>query len=126
MRAGYCIVLHGPDPRGFLPEPTWRELVVGLEASLKNTVKYLNQHPDYCILNFCRLLYSYNTKDVVVSKRGAAEWTQGHFPEWRELVESALRIFEREGGEEDRQLLESGIMEFYQFVCSEIEESSSF
>ena len=121
MRAGYCIVLHGPDPNSFLPEPTWQDLAIGLEAILNHALKYLDQHPDYCILVFCRLLYSYNTRDVVVSKRRAAEWTCKHFPEWRELVESALQIFEREEREEDQITAQSEIKEFYRFICSEIE-----
>jgi len=107
MRAGYCIVLSGPKPKSFLPEPMWKDLVVGLEASLKCTLKYVDMHPDYCMLNFCRILYSFSTKNVVVSKRRAAEWVQGQFPEWSQLIETALRVYEREEHEEDRQLLVS-------------------
>ena len=124
MRAGYCIVLCGPEPGSFLPEPTWDELVVGLEASLKHTLKYLDLHPDYCMLNFCRLLYSFNTKDVVISKRSAAEWTIRNYPDRRHIVEAALRVFERDGKKEDRQILKSEVRKFYQFVCSKIEKSS--
>jgi hypothetical protein len=125
MRAGYCIVLFGPEPSSFLPEPTWEDLVVGLKASLKHTLKYLDMHPDYCILNFCRILYSYRMKDVVVSKRTAAEWVIVSFHNWRKLVEAALRVYEREGQEQekDRQLLESEIKNFYQFITGEIEMS---
>ncbi len=124
MRAGYCIVLYGPEPNSFLPEPTWQDLVAGLEAVRKHTMNYFDQHPDYCILNFCRLLYSYNTKDVVISKRRAAEWTGEHFPEWRELVESALRIFEREERDKDRSTVQSGIGEFNQFIHYKIKGNS--
>jgi len=124
MRAGYSIVLHGPDPSLVFPEPIWEELVFGLEASLKHTLKYLDLYPDYCILNFCRLLYSYSTKDVVISKRAAAEWALENFPDWRHLVEAALRLYEREGKESDRRLLKADTKGFYQFVCDKIEESN--
>jgi len=116
MRAGYCIVLYGPDAISFLPEPAWQDLMAGLESVLKHTLKYLDQRPDYCTIVFCRLLYSYNTKDVVISKRSAVEWTSKHFPEWRELVDAALWIFEREGRDEDMRLVQSKTVEFYRFL----------
>ena len=125
MRAGYCIILHGPEPGQVFPAPTWLELVAGLEASRKNTEKHLRRYPDYCILNFCRLLYSYSTKDVVISKRAAAEWVINQFTTWGHLVEAALRVYEREGEEGDRRVLESEIERFYQFVCDKIEKSSA-
>ncbi len=120
MRAGYCIILHGPAPSEFLPEPTWQDLKAGLESSMKHTGKNLDMHPAYCVLNLCRLLYSYRTQDVVVSKRLAAEWTMEHFPDWQELVDSALRVFEREEKNEDKSLLESRIHEFHRFVITAI------
>lgn len=121
MRAGYCIVLFGPEPSRFLPEPTWDDLMVALKASLKHTLKYLDMYPDYCILNFCRILYSYMMKDVVVSKRAAAEWVIESFPDYRQLVEAALRVYEREEQEQDRRLLELEIQKFYQFTSGEWE-----
>ena len=125
MRAGYCIVLYGPEPNTFLPEPTWQDLEAGLEAVRKHSLKYLDRHPDYCTLVFCRLLYSYDTGDVVVSKRRAAVWTGNHFPEWRELIESALRIFEKEERDKDRSLLQSRIREFYRFTNRKIKGNIS-
>lgn len=125
MRADYCIVLHGPDPSLVFPEPTWEELVFGLKASLKHTVKYLDRYPDYCILNFCRMVYSYSTKNVVISKRAAAEWGLENFPKWRHLIEAALRVYEREDKKEDQRLLKSEIEGFYQFVRDKIEESNA-
>ena len=96
--------------------------MVGLEASLKHTLKYLDQAPDYCILNFCRLLYSYATRNVVVSKRAAAVWTIEHFPEQRQIIETTLRVFERDENWGDQGLLQSGVRGFYQFLCSKIAE----
>ena len=118
MKAGYCIALYGPAPNEFLPEPTWQDLIAGLEASMKHTRINLDRHPAYCVLNLCRLLYSYKTQDVVISKRGAAEWTINHFPDWEELIGSALRVFEREEKNEDLNLLQSRIHEFYRFIIA--------
>ncbi len=123
MRTGYCVVLSGPEPKSLLPEPMWEDLALGLDASLRCTLKYLDTHPDYCVLNFCRILYSFSTKNVVVSKRRAAEWVQEQFPEWSQLIAAALRVYEREEHEEDRQVLVSRIKEFNQFIVSGIEAS---
>ncbi len=122
MRAGYCIVMFGPEPKSVLPVPTWEDFTPSLEASLKHTFKYLDMYPDYSVLNFCRILYSYRTKNVVVSKRQAAVWSQEKFPEWSRLIECALRVFEREEKNEDRSLLQYKIREFHQFLCQKIGE----
>lgn len=123
MRSGYCVVLSGPEPRSFLPEPAWEDLVLGLQAALERTLKYLGMYPDYCILNLCRTLYSFSAKNVVVSKRRAGEWVRERFPEWAQLVEAALRVFEREEHEQDRQLLVSQVQEFKRFVVGGIQTS---
>ncbi len=123
MRAGYCIILYGPDPKQIFPAPTWLELVAGLEAEQRYIQKHLSKYPDYCVLNLCRLIYSYRTKDVVISKRTSAEWVLNRFATWRRLVEAALRVYERE--EEDRRLLELETERFYQFACDRIEKSNA-
>ncbi|MFC1900446.1 aminoglycoside adenylyltransferase domain-containing protein [Chloroflexota bacterium] len=124
MRAGYCITLYGPEPGTFLPEPVWRDLMKGLGSTLIHTVKNLDRHPAYCILNLCRILYSYTTGDVVVSKSSAAGWVQEHFPEWRELVDSTLRVYEKEEDSEDRDNIRSKIKEFHRFVTGKIKQSN--
>lgn len=125
IRAGYCIILHGQDPKQIFPAPTWSELVAGLEAEQRFIEKHLSEYPDYCVLNLCRLVYSYSTKDVVISKRAAAEWGLDCFVEWRRLIEAALRVYEREEEGEDRRLLESETERFYQFAGDRIEESKA-
>ena len=122
MRAGYCIVLYGPEPEQVFCEPTWPELLAGLEAERLFIETHLNQYPDYCVLNLCRLIYSYRTKDVVVSKQTAAEWAIDNFTAWRPLIEAALRSYAGEINEEDKRLLESETGRFYEFVCEIIKE----
>ncbi len=124
MRAGYCITLYGPEPRTFLPEPDWQDLMKGLKSVMDHTVKNMENHPAYCTLNFCRLLYSYATGDVVVSKRRAAEWTIEHFPEWDTLVGSALRVFEREERDGDRRQIQTKMKKFHKFISGKIRETN--
>jgi len=124
MRAGYCIVLYGPKPEEIFPAPAWSELVQGLEVEQGYIEELLGKHPDYCVLNLCRLLYSYRMKDVVVSKRASAVWALNHLANWGHLIDAALRVYEREGNEEDRRLLTTEMGNFYQFVCDRIDESN--
>jgi hypothetical protein len=69
MRAGRYIRLRGPDPAEIYPAVSWPELEAALWHEHDFIVKHLAEYPDYCILNLCRLIYSFQTRDVVVSKR---------------------------------------------------------
>ena len=122
IRAGYCIVLYGPEPEQVFPAPAWSELMTGLESERMYIERHLSVYPDYCVLNLCRLLYSYRTNNVVISKQTAAEWALDNFTTWGPLVEAALRSYAREMNEEDIRLLESETERFYQFACDMIEE----
>jgi len=124
MMAGYCIILYGPDPVQIFPVPTWFELVQGLEVEREYIERHLHQYPDYCVLNLCRLLYSYRNKNVVVSKQASAEWALKQLDNWSSLIEAALRVYEREASEGDKQLLASEIGQFYEFACDRIQESN--
>ncbi|UCB42387.1 MAG: DUF4111 domain-containing protein [Dehalococcoidales bacterium] len=122
MRAGYCIVLYGPEPDQVFPVPAWSELMAGLENERIYIERHLSGYPDYCVLNLCRLLYSYKTKEVVVSKYTAAKWALDNFNTWRTLIEAALRSYAGEISEEDKRLLESETERFYHFICNMIED----
>ena len=122
IRAGFCIVLHGPEPEQVFPAPTWPEIVQGLEVELGYVKALLTRYPEYCILNLCRLIYSYQMKNAVISKRASAEWTLNQSDTWGNLIEAALRVYEEEAREGDKRLLESEIQAFYQFACDRIKE----
>lgn len=66
-----------------------------LEAALRGEPAYVEEHfadyPDYCILNLCRLMMSFRTRDVVVSKWQAGDWATQSSPQWTELIERAKR-----------------------------------
>ncbi len=123
MRAGRCIVLQGPEPRQVYPPASWPELASALQGELDYVEKHLDEYPQYCVLNLCRLIYSYGTRDVVISKRKAATWACDAFPQWRALIEAARRAYDRQATTLDRELLQSAVRSFFDFACQRIQES---
>ena len=123
IRAGRCIVLYGPDPKGVYPPASWPELEQALQGELDYVRRHLTEYPAYCVLNLCRLMYSYQTRDVVTSKRGSAAWADGALPQWRALVEAALKTYDQQATSEDRALLESEVARFFDFALDRIQES---
>lgn len=120
MRAGRCIILHGPDPVDIFPPADWPQLVEALESELKYVEDHLDQYPHYCILNLCRLMYSFETRDVVTSKKASADWASAEFPEWKELIDTALKSYAGETTDQDRERMKSHVHEFYGFGFDKI------
>lgn len=123
IRAGRCIVLHGPDPGEVYPPASWPELERALEGELDYVRRHLIEYPAYCVLNLCRLMYSYETRDVVVSKRASAAWAEALFPRWRALIAAARRAYDGTATAKDRALLESKVGKFFLFACKRIRDS---
>jgi predicted nucleotidyltransferase len=124
IRAGRCIVLQGPDPRQVYPAASWPELESALQGELDYVANHLTEYPDYCVLNLCRLIYSFDTGDVVVSKRASARWAHDAYPEWRPHIEAAIKSYDRRATAEDREILASEVTSFFDFACERIRESS--
>jgi len=116
LLAGYCILLHGPGPEAFLTAPSSSEL----EAALRSEMRYMNgaagRYPAYCVLNGCRIMYSYETGDVVISKNAAAEWAKQRYPAWKDLMDAALSKYANASGTSDEKLLAEGIDAFIRDV----------
>lgn len=76
IHAGRFVHVRGPDPRDLVPVPTWAELDEALAGELEDIEDGLDQAQGhaYAVLNLCRLLYSYETRDVVIGKLQAAVW----------------------------------------------------
>ncbi len=123
IRAGRCIVLQGPDPRQVYPPASWPELAGALQGEWDYVENHLDDYPDYCVLNLCRLMYSYDTRDVVVSKRASAEWAYAAFPEWRPHIEAARKSYERRATTQDKELLKAEVKSFFDFAGERIRES---
>lgn len=120
MLAGRCIVLHGPDPRDTLLPPAWAELEAALDAELAFVEEHLSQYPDYCILQLCRLIYSNETRKVVVSKAHAAAWAWEDLPQWRPAIAAARRSYAREATPADRELMRAELPALYTLAVARI------
>jgi hypothetical protein len=123
MRAGRCFVLKGPQPLDLFPVASWPELTTALEGELDYVKAHLDLYPAYCVLNLCRLIYSFETRDVVISKHASASWATEAFPQWSPLIKAAGRFYERLDTLDDQKLLESRVNSFFVFACDRIQES---
>ena len=126
IRAGRYERLWGPEPTEIFPDPSWEALDADLEQEL-NYVKEHPEHPAYCVLNLCRIMYSYSQRDVVVSKRYSGKWGVKQFPRWRPLIEAAMRYYaetryySEEANPEDDALLEGQLKAFLAFSLDYID-----
>ena len=120
IRAGRCILLHGPDPRSIYPAASWVELEADLEDQLQYVKEHLVVYPAYCILNLCRLMYSFGQREVVISKAAAGEWAWEQFPQWRVLIETAQRFYAGQANAEEEDLLKFEVKAFYRFAYDRI------
>ena len=122
LLAGRCVVLHGADPRSILPRPTWPQL----ESALGHELRYIEEHLDrlqtawvapYVVCNCCRIVYSFETRDVVRSKRESVGWALKVFPpRWHHLVRAAARWYERAEEPRDQALLKAQTPAFVAFA----------
>jgi len=121
IRGGRVITLHGPHPREVYPAPSWADL----EAALYGEILFVDQHladaPAYCVLNACRLMYSFERMDVVISKRAAAAWAVTQLPEkWGGPIEAALRVYLRVATPEDKRILQDAVQPFARLAWDRI------
>lgn len=121
IRAGQCIVLHGPDPSSLYPLPAWPALEAALYAEIRYVVEALDESPAFCVLNACRLLCSFSTRQVVISKAAAAEWALTHLPSHRHApIKAAVRTYRLVATEEDARFLQEQAKEFVGAMWTEI------
>ncbi len=121
IRSGRHIILHGPDPRRIYPKPTWSMLEAALRGEFEYVAKHLREYPDYCILNLCRLIYSFETHDVVISKAQAAEWACKELPVWMRHVELAIKSYNNQATPDERLSLLAGVKPFLAFARNRID-----
>jgi hypothetical protein len=121
IHAGRYLSLHGADPRGILPLTSWDELEEAKHSELAYIRDHLHQYPDYCILNLCRLVYSFETREVVVSKAQASEWALEALPEWEGLVELARKSYLGQATPKDRERMLEKVRDFFDFAQKRIQ-----
>jgi len=122
IRAGRYLSLHGPDPVDIFPSPSWQEISAALDYETGSIEKSLS-NPAYCILNLCRIMYSFTEHDVVVSKRFGGAWASHVFPQWTPLIEAAFRDYERTATPEDKSQLHAEVERFVAFASERIREA---
>jgi hypothetical protein len=94
--AGRFIPVKGPDPRELVPVPTWADLDDGLQSSVEEQREHAGELIAYGALTLCRVLYSYEMRDVVVSKLHAGLWTLAFLDvEHHGVIRAALDAYER-------------------------------
>jgi hypothetical protein len=123
LRAGRCIVLWGPPPTQVYEPASWPELAAALQGELDYVQRHLDDYPAYCVLNLCRLMYSYQTRDVVTSKRAAGSWAREAFPQWRPHIEAAIKAYDRQASAQEMQLLRSEVESLFDFARQRIRQS---
>lgn len=121
IHQGAVLVLAGPDPRTLFLPATWPEIVRALDEERRFIEAHLHHYPFYCVLNLCRLVYTWETKDVAVSKVAAAEWSLETLPPWwHALIRSALRTYRVEDEEADLKRLREGVRPFFRHASRRI------
>lgn len=121
VHRGAVLVLGGPHPRTYYPPATWPEIARALDGERRFIEAHLRHYPFYCVLNLCRLMYTWETRDVAVSKVAAADWGLETLPRrWRPLLRSALRAYRMEDEESDLNRLREGVGAFYEYAAERI------
>jgi hypothetical protein len=80
------------------------------------------KYPAYCVLNLCRIMYSYQERDVVVSKRFSGFWADDKFPERSSVIQAALRTYDGKDSPEDKNRLQAEMESFLEFAVKYIDE----
>ena len=105
VHAGRFVGVKGPDPRTILPEPTWDEIDAALQGELDYVEEHLEDAPAFGVLNLCRILYSYEMRDVVTSKLRSAVWAFAALPaENHDVIRSALDAYATKRYQMDRDV----------------------
>ena len=124
VRAGRCLTLHGPEPVDTFPDPSW----VAISLALDHEMQFIREnlkYPDYCILNLCRIMYSFTERDVVVSKRFSGSWATTQYPDWAPSIQAAIRSYDGDLRHGDAALMEEGVGRFLEFAADRIREARS-
>jgi len=122
MLAGRVHVLYGPQPSYVFQKPLWDELDSALCHELDYVDNHLDEYPHYCVMNLCRILHSYETRDVVKSKAGSGMWALEKFPEWAYLIDAARRGYAGTASDDDWQMMRAEIGGFRDFMVERMSE----
>lgn len=118
---GASIVLHGKEPRRVFPRASWRQIERALDGNLAYAKRLLPRYPFWAVMQLCRLICSFETGVVDISKVEAAGWGLEELPSvWRPLIRSAVRVYLGEKKERDRKMLKEKAPAFFTFASQRI------
>jgi len=123
IRAGRHIILHGPDPSTIYSRASWSDIEKALFGELDFVERHLHKYPDFCILNLCRLIFSFETKEIVVSKAQTSEWAFNALPEWKRHIELARKSYSNQASNEEKHFMLSEVSSFFKFAHERIEKT---
>jgi hypothetical protein len=121
IRAGRFIHLWGQDAGDIFPSPTWENILAALDHELSFIEENLN-YPAYCMLNLCRIMYSFAERNVVVSKQFSGNWACDRFPEWEPVISAAMRFYKKETQPGDDELMREEMEDFLAFAQRQIRQ----
>ncbi len=85
-------MLLGPDPRKIYPPASREEVEEGLEQELDFIVRRHRVSPFYTVLNLSRLLYTWKTGRVTVSRHQSPMWALRALPrDWHALIRAPVK-----------------------------------
>jgi hypothetical protein len=122
IRAGYYATLYGPAPVDIFPAPSWPAVVAALDHEL-DFVRENLQYPAYCILNLCRILISFQTGDVAVSKRACGRWFSTMYPQWATIIDAAIDQYDGRATAAEEARLGLEVIRFLGFATTQIEQA---
>jgi len=112
-----CIRLLGPKATSIFPTADWRSLRTALYRQLVYTRSIIDTAPSWAVLNLCRLVYSFKTGKIVISKLQAAKWALRELPsEWALLIRSAVRGYKQIERRGDNSILRREARKFLGFA----------
>ena len=116
IQAGRYIVLHGPEPTEIYRPASWPKIEQALYGERRLYVEKHLQYTDYCVLNRCRLIYSFETGDVVVSKAQTSDLAYDALPEWKRHIELARKSYAGQATTEERRFMLAEVGAFLEFA----------
>ena|GEM_PF-487647 len=119
VRGGRYRTLLGSEPADIFPIPSWSALTEALDHELAFISDNL-RYPDYCTLNLCRIIRSFEEKNVVRSKHGSGRWASERYAQWKGLIQAAIRSYANTATDADNALLRDQVVPFHQFALDEI------
>jgi hypothetical protein len=121
--AGRYVHLHGVEPRGIVPAPSWAELEVDLRRELEHLERHVAEGDNdpfeatYAIFNGSRIVHAVETGNVVISKRSAGAWSLEHLPSrWHAAIRAAGRSYDGKATAKDAELLRTAMAPFVAMV----------